>query len=380
MNAEQAAAQAAMFGTALTAAAMNAQLTVLPTFADNIKEDRLTASEWLQKVNAHKEGGNWTNEQAITHFRNALRGTVVQWFTGVELLEDDLTWDIVKAAFQRDFRARPTASTVISKFPEMKQMDNENVNNYFSRCAVILTELKPKITTEGVALNMNVSAECAVAIAAVNGAHRTEHNNALRAAVTKHIFNQIAGYHVMAGFKAQIRSSLMNREADLITLDRIKAEALIIELRLEEKKKTSTNGDGSSRILSQQVNQISQSSTNEEVDAINNRWRGGNQSSHTSTNRSGIKCSHCSKPGHTEENCWSKHPNKKPKNGNNSSANGGNTGAKPKKKCTYCNMSNHTVENCNKLKKAEEYITSGKKGKVSEVNNCQGDEDCSSKN
>ena len=66
-------AQAAMFGTALTAAAMNAQLTVLPTFADNIKEDRLTASEWLQKVNTHKAGGNWTNEQAITHFRNALR-------------------------------------------------------------------------------------------------------------------------------------------------------------------------------------------------------------------------------------------------------------------------------------------------------------------
>ena len=29
-------AQAAMFGHALTAAAMNAQLTVLPTFSDNI--------------------------------------------------------------------------------------------------------------------------------------------------------------------------------------------------------------------------------------------------------------------------------------------------------------------------------------------------------
>ena len=34
-------------------------------------------------------------------------------------------------------------------------------------CAVILTELKPKITTEGVALNMNVSADCAAAIAAI---------------------------------------------------------------------------------------------------------------------------------------------------------------------------------------------------------------------
>ena len=373
-------AQAAMFGQALTAAAMNAQLTVLPTFSDNIKEDRLTASEWLQKVNTHREGGHWTEEQTMTHFRNALRGAVVQWFTGVELLEDALTWETVKAAFQRDFRARPTVSTVISKFSEMKQMDNENVNNYFSRCAVILTELKPKITTDNMDVEVRLSAACVQAQQAIPMALRDEHNAAMKAAVTKHIFNQIAGYHVMAGFKAQIRSALMNREGELTTLNRIKAEALNIELRLEEKKKISTNGDGSSRILSQQVSEVNQSSTQNEVDAIN-RWRGGNGNQSSSfSNRSDRTCSYCSKSGHNEENCWSKHPNKKPQsNGNNNSANS-SKGARSKQKCTYCNMNNHTVDKCKQLEKAEAFINNGKKSKVSEVNNCQEDEDCNSKN
>ena len=62
---------------ALQNAALNAQLSVLPTFSDNVKEDRLTAKEWLEKVQINKDGGNWNDTQTLTHFRNALRGEMI---------------------------------------------------------------------------------------------------------------------------------------------------------------------------------------------------------------------------------------------------------------------------------------------------------------
>ena len=49
------------------------------------------------------------------------------------------------------------------------------------------------------------------------------------------IFSQMAGFHIIAGFKTNIRSALMDSEDTLTTLDLIKAEALKIERRLEEK-------------------------------------------------------------------------------------------------------------------------------------------------
>ena len=65
------------------------------------------------------------------------------------MVEDvPITWEYLKDKFQRDFRASPTVSTVISKLPEIRQKDSENVNNYFSRCLTILSELKLKLNIE----------------------------------------------------------------------------------------------------------------------------------------------------------------------------------------------------------------------------------------
>jgi hypothetical protein len=59
---------------ALKAEALNAQLTPLPTFSDNMKEERLTAKEWPEKVILHKNGSNWTKIKPLKHFQNSLRG------------------------------------------------------------------------------------------------------------------------------------------------------------------------------------------------------------------------------------------------------------------------------------------------------------------
>ena len=88
-----AAAAADVMGQAFQAAAINAQLTALPIFSDNVKEDKLTAKQWLEKVVINKTGGNWTDIQTITHFRNALRGDMVSWYDTITLLDDTaMTW------------------------------------------------------------------------------------------------------------------------------------------------------------------------------------------------------------------------------------------------------------------------------------------------
>ena len=43
------ALQAEAMGQAFQAAAINMQLIALPIFSDNVKEDKLTAKQWLEK-------------------------------------------------------------------------------------------------------------------------------------------------------------------------------------------------------------------------------------------------------------------------------------------------------------------------------------------
>jgi hypothetical protein len=95
----------------------------------------------------NKTGGNWTDIQTITHFRNALRGDMVSWYDTITLLDDTaLTWINLKTKFERDFQAAPTTSKVIARLPELRQQDHENVIKYVSRCGIILADLKKKST------------------------------------------------------------------------------------------------------------------------------------------------------------------------------------------------------------------------------------------
>ncbi len=65
-------------------ALINAQhqvnLAVLPSFSDNVKEDKYRAAQWLQKVSLHRQAAAWTDNQIITHVRNALKDRVIDWF------------------------------------------------------------------------------------------------------------------------------------------------------------------------------------------------------------------------------------------------------------------------------------------------------------
>ena len=135
--------------------------------------------------------------------------------------------EYLKEKFERDFRAAPTASKVISQLlPEIKQMDSENVNHYFNRCILILASLKEIIENDEAPNVLVVSAACAAAFGALNEAHRPEYNREVRRMHENIIFNRWAGFYIISGFKASIRSNLMDRDAQLTTLDFIKEEAL----------------------------------------------------------------------------------------------------------------------------------------------------------
>ena len=80
-------------------------------------------------------------------------------------------------------------------------------------------------------LVITVTQAVADAFAGLNEATRNAHNRAVKKAMATHTFNQIAGYHVLAGFKASIRAALMQKEGELNTLDAIKVAALKQELK-----------------------------------------------------------------------------------------------------------------------------------------------------
>ena len=127
----------------LQMATTNAQLAILPTFSNDSREDKTSATEWLQKLLNNKQGGGWTDIQTVTHFRNALRGKALKWYNMLPLMDiNNLNWDVVKFQFEKDFKAAPSSSSVTQKLPEIRQKDNETVIQYISRCAEILLELK----------------------------------------------------------------------------------------------------------------------------------------------------------------------------------------------------------------------------------------------
>ncbi len=49
-------------------------------------------------------------------------------------------------------------------------------------------------------------------------------------------FNLISGFHLIAGFKVEIKAGLMKKEGQLTTLAFIRNEAVQLELILKEKK------------------------------------------------------------------------------------------------------------------------------------------------
>ena len=278
-------------------AAANTQLSILPGFSNNEKEDKCTATQWLQKVCLHKEGAAWTDVQTVTHFRNALRHDAVNWYDTLECFGVDIAgknWAQIKARFEEDFHAKPTPHTTISKLTQINQKANESVNSYISRAMLILLELKKGIDPDTLPITPLVfpgtAAEVTAHTDAWNGCAEATRTLAIR-----HVRRQISARNsecydciiLTAGFKPEIKTKIM--AAELHTLLEIRVLAQKTELLLQERNgKTNGNGNGNGNGNSSNVFEM-----NEDVEAIRNkanqRGRGNGRKNGYTPSRGGFQ-------------------------------------------------------------------------------------------
>ena len=212
-----------------------AQLAVLPTFSNVYKDDNFTATQWLQKVLNHKTGAGWTDEQTITHVRNAFRGDLIDWYDSLAALGiDSKVWDNVKTSFETDFRAAPSVTSVVHKIPEIKQLEGESVIQYFSKALKTMEEFKAKIRQmELVVPPFLLPVAELEQFNALPQATKDALNIHMRTHVAAATMNLVSNLLITAGLKPSLRMEILKREN--LTLPQIKDLALKYENLQAEK-------------------------------------------------------------------------------------------------------------------------------------------------
>jgi len=298
------------------------QLAVLPPFSNKPGEDKFTATQWLQKVLLHKAGATWTDRQAITHFRNALRGNVIDWFdTLADFGVDTTVWEHIQKSFEIDYHAKPTTTSIVSQLPEINQKSEESTNEYFARAMKILAELKRQVNPNNIVI-------APLALAADQEALWTAIPEATRNLITSHTREQAAkaacdvfiATILTSGLKPHIRSKIL--EKGLTNPLEIKKAAANIEMLDNEKKPKA----------------IAPIQNEDEVDAVKfgqNRFRQNNQNQ---SGGNGYKNNGGTQQIQNQQNRQTQ------QNGNQQQQQNG--GKKKKQTCTHCKKYGHPVEKC----------------------------------
>ena len=329
------------------------QLAVLPTFSNKKNEDKYNPAQWLRKILNHRDGTEWTDQQFITHVRNALRGDMIDWFDGLKPMKVDTTvWANIQKVFEVDFEAAPTASSVVNRIPTIKQGEQESVVVYISRSLKIMEEFKTKVdhtqfTTPALGL---VAGAAGFAGQAGYDALPADFKAVLDLHTRKHTTDQAldnVGVILMtSGLKPELRAEVLKRDVPLITVADVKAVALKAERLQNEKLNKSapkTNGNSHS------------------IDAIasvrgNNKGRGGQtRMDNTSSNYQG---SYHSQSAQQQTNQQTQRGAQRGGRGRGQPSRGGQGGANgaqatqsqdTRPKCVFCGMKNHPTEKCFKL-------------------------------
>jgi hypothetical protein len=339
-------------------ALINAQhqvnLAALPSFSDNVKEDKYTAAQWLQKVLLHRQAAAWTDDQIITHVRNALKDKVIDWFDALPSYGvSQNVWAQIQTRFEIDFEAKPTPTSIVAKLPEVKQAADENVNNYFNRANKILWELKTNIDPNILHIPEIILPDAeAAAWEDIAEASRNRIINHVRLhAVAK----ALECYNVLiitAGLKPSLKAKILG--ADLNNMAEIKDLALRTE-KLEKERNAKTNSFA--------VNPVDEE---DGVDAIyngnrnnfNKSYRGGHSSQHrggrggyqpprgSDTSRGGYSGTHKSKPQNGQNQAQQ---TTQPQRGGHSGQRGTNTSGGDQntgKWCANCKRPTHNTAQC----------------------------------
>ena len=337
-------------------ALINAQhqvnLAALPSFSDNVKEDKYTAAQWLQKVLLHRQAAGWTDDQIITHVRNALKDKVIDWFDALPSYGvSQNVWAQIQTRFEIDFEAKPTPTSIVAKLPEVKQAADENVNNYFNRANKILWELKTNIDPNVLNIpEIMLPDNEAQAWEDIPAASRNRIINHVR---LHSVAKALECYNVLiitAGLKPSLKAKVLG--ANLNNMAEIKDLALRTE-KLEKEKNAKTNGFT--------VNPVDEE---DEVDAIyngnrsNKSYRGGHSSQYrggrggyqhprgSDSSRGGYSGTHKTKPQNGQNQAQ---PAKQPQRGGHNGQRGANTSSGDQntgKWCANCKRPTHNTAQC----------------------------------
>ena len=328
------------------------QLAVLPTFSNRKNEDKYNPAQWLQKILNHRDGTEWTDQQFITHVRNALRGDMIDWFDGLKPMKVDTTvWANIQRIFEVDFEAAPTASSVVNRIPTIKQGDQESVVMYISRSLKIMEEFKTKIdhtqfTTPALVL---VDGEAGFAGQAAFDALPAAFKAALDLHCRRHTTDQAldnVGVILMtSGLKPDLRAEVLKRDVPLVTVADIKAVALKSERLTQEKQsKSAPKANGSHSIEA-----ISSTRGN------NSRGRGGSRGEHSGYQQ-GQSGQQQQQQQHSSQQTQrgaqrGGRGRGQPSRGGQGGANGAQAthSQDTRPKCVFCGMKNHPTDKCFKL-------------------------------
>ena len=302
------------------------QLSILPSFSNRLSADKFSPTQWLQKVLTHKSGARWTDEQTITHFRNALRDKVIDWFdTLADYGLDTTVWETIQTQFEIDYKAKPTATTIVSQLPDISQKQDESVNEYFSRAMKILAELKRQVDpTTLPTIPPNATEEQQEAWDALADDVKTLFLENAIAVAARGACDIYSSKILTAGLRPYIRSKVLGME-NVNTPLQIKVAATRIEMLESEKKnkvtvvheaaevnavkpkKKKTKAKGQQASTANAPNNMSHSSTNG-IPANRQQAGGGTQA-----NTPRPTCEHCNRFGHTMERCFFKFPHLRPR-------------------------------------------------------------------
>ena len=103
------------------------QQTGLPTFSNNYKNDKLTATQWIQEVIKQKSEAAWTDIQTLSHIQKAFKGELTDWFYSLTLLEvDTKNWNSVKTSFENDYKVMKPSENAMGIEPKITPKPNTN--------------------------------------------------------------------------------------------------------------------------------------------------------------------------------------------------------------------------------------------------------------
>jgi hypothetical protein len=159
----------------------------------------------------NRQAAAWNDEQIITHFRNALKKELIDWFDSLPALNvSQHMWDEIQTRFLIDYKAKATTTSIIAKLPKVRQAANEMMINYFSRTNKIFWELKSNIDPNLIEIpDVVVPADMAVLWTALHQEVRDTVINHVRMYAASRSYKQFNTMILTAGYKPSIKTKIM---------------------------------------------------------------------------------------------------------------------------------------------------------------------------